>query len=175
MPISSYLHFPHKSSNKPADLNDNWTTLQTFINTTPWSDYAPLWNGTLGDGQILGRFRTYGKTCFVRIQLYFGTTTTAPGGQWTITVPFVAANISGISPVDEQVLSVKRLVSGAGSEMGFASLLGGTNTLLLNTYPNSLPVQGTAPSEYVVPYTSPVTGTDAPGSYTNVYGTYETT
>lgn len=72
--------------------------------TSAWTAYTPTWtaattNPVLGNGTVVGRSRTIGKTMDIWIKLTWGTTTTAVGaGGWRFTIP------AAVQP--DQLLSV---------------------------------------------------------------------
>lgn len=57
-----------------------------------WTAYAPTLTGTvsnpsIGNGSIIGRYRTSGKTVDFRIEILVGSTTTRGSGFWGVTLP----------------------------------------------------------------------------------------
>lgn len=163
---NTFLHIPHKNSAQPNDLAANWTTLQNFVNQTPWIDYSCTWNGTIVNGVLLSRYRTYGKTCFVRIYLLIGSSDTGPPGQWTLTVPFTAPadSVLGAS-AHPQRFEGQVVWPGHGIEEAYGEIIGESNTILMF----SVPIGTTA--GYV-----PLTGTTGiAGDVVVLEGVYETT
>lgn len=68
---------------------------------TAWTSYTPQWtapvtNPVLNNGTITGAYKLIGKTCFVRVRLVIGSTTTLGSGQWYFSLPFSASIASGI-------------------------------------------------------------------------------
>lgn len=68
---------------------------------TAWTSYTPQWtapitNPALNNGTITGAYKLIGKTCFVRVRLVIGSTTTLGSGQWYFSLPFSASVASGI-------------------------------------------------------------------------------
>lgn len=76
-----------------------------------WTTYTPTWtasvNPVLGNGTITGRYRKFGRTVHLQIDLTMGSTTTYGTGAWTLSLP-VAAGAS------------------TGSRIGVAQALGGS-------------------------------------------------
>ena len=71
------------------------------VDNTAWTSYTPTWtaqvtNPTLGNGTITGAYKVIGKTCFVRITLNYGTTTSGGSGGWLFGLPLTASNADGI-------------------------------------------------------------------------------
>ena len=71
------------------------------VNNTAWTSYTPTWEGqvsnpSLGNGSITGAYKVIGKTCFVRIKLNYGSTTSGGSGAWWIGLPFSASSADGI-------------------------------------------------------------------------------
>jgi len=71
------------------------------VNNTAWASYVPIWtsNGTqpvLGNGDLSGAYKVIGKTCFVRLRLALGTTSTGGTGHWLFSLPITASNPDGI-------------------------------------------------------------------------------
>lgn len=68
---------------------------------TAWTSYTPIWTTdgtqpTLGDGLITGAYKLIGKTCFVRVRLYWGTTTNSGTGVFYFSLPVSASSTWGI-------------------------------------------------------------------------------
>ena len=71
------------------------------VDNTAWTSYTPTWaaqvsNPSIGNGTIAGAYKVIGKTCFVRVKLSFGSTTSAGSGAWWIGLPVTASNADGI-------------------------------------------------------------------------------
>lgn len=71
------------------------------VDNTAWTSYTPTWaaqvsNPSIGNGTITGAYKVIGKTCFVRVKLNYGTTTTGGSGAWYIGLPFTGSNADGI-------------------------------------------------------------------------------
>jgi hypothetical protein len=71
------------------------------IDNTAWTSYTPTWDGeisnpTIGNGTITGAYKVIGKTCFVRVKINFGTTTSGGSGAWRIGLPFTGSTSDGI-------------------------------------------------------------------------------
>lgn len=70
------------------------TVLASDHNLEAWTSYTPVWSAStgtpsLGNGTITGKYRTNGKTGFVKIVLTWGSTTSAAGtGLWCLSLPF---------------------------------------------------------------------------------------
>lgn len=72
-----------------------------IIDNTAWTSYTPTWTAqvsdpTLGNGTITGAYKVIGKTCFVRIKLNYGSTTSGGSGAWWFGLPLSASNADGI-------------------------------------------------------------------------------
>jgi hypothetical protein len=68
---------------------------------TGWTAYTPVWTATstnpvIGNGTITGAYKIIGKTCFVRVKLVIGTTTTTGTGPWEFSLPVSASTSDGI-------------------------------------------------------------------------------
>ena len=69
---------------------------------TAWTIYTPLWTTdgvtqpTLGDGTLTGSYKQIGKTVFVKVRLFFGTTTSGGIGTWYFSMPVTASDAAGI-------------------------------------------------------------------------------
>ena len=66
-----------------------------------WTSYVPVWtaasvNPVLNNGTITGQYKLIGKTCFVRLRLQMGSTTTYGTGAWYFSLPATAASPYGI-------------------------------------------------------------------------------
>lgn len=57
---------------------------------TAWTAYTPVWNGTIGNGTIVGSFKQVGKTVYWRMRMVLGSTSSGPGTVYTWTVPVAA-------------------------------------------------------------------------------------
>ena len=68
-----------------------------YPSTTQWKGYAMTWSATggtpsLGDGTLAGNYLTVSKACFFRMELLWGSTTSASGTTaWTFNLPLVLA------------------------------------------------------------------------------------
>lgn len=65
-----------------------------------WQPFTPQWKAlttmpTLGNGTIVGRYMTIGKTCWFHIDWHAGTTTTFGTGTYTFTLPLPALTGAG--------------------------------------------------------------------------------
>lgn len=111
----------------PSDLNaqirDNSRAL------SQWTSYTPTWTGTggtptVGNGILTGRYRLFGNVCHVRIDLLWGSTTSAAGiTVWRFALP------SGVTAAGLNVLSARAYDSSANVDYsctGFASVGAGT-------------------------------------------------
>ena len=69
---------------------------------TAWTSYTPTWDTdgvtqpVLNNGTITGAYKVIGKTCFVRVKLNGGTTTTFGTGSFQFGLPFSASNADAI-------------------------------------------------------------------------------
>lgn len=66
-----------------------------------WTSYTPAWTTdstqpTLGNGSVTGAYKLIGKTCFVRVRLYWGTTTSNGTGAFYFSLPVSASTSWGI-------------------------------------------------------------------------------
>ena len=66
-----------------------------------WRSYTPVWTTdgtqpTLGNGSLTGAYKQIGKTCFVRLRLYWGTTTNSGTGTFYFSLPVSASTSWGI-------------------------------------------------------------------------------
>ena len=73
----------------------------TFPIDTSWQSYTPEWTTdstqpTLGNGSLTGAYKVIGKTCFVRVRLYWGTTTNSGTGTFYFSLPVTASTSWGI-------------------------------------------------------------------------------
>lgn len=62
-----------------------------------WVSYTPVWtaattNPVLGNGTLVGRYQRLGRTIVCHINLIPGSTTTFGSGNYSLTIPFTAAN-----------------------------------------------------------------------------------
>lgn len=69
--------------------------------STAWTSYTPTWtsDGTapsLGNGTLTGAYKVIGKTCFVRVRLAYGSSTTSGTGAFYFDLPFSASIASGV-------------------------------------------------------------------------------
>ena len=69
---------------------------------TAWTSYTPVWTTdgvtqpVIGDGSITGAYKQIGKTVFVRVRLYYGTTTTSGTGTFYFSLPVTSSTSWGI-------------------------------------------------------------------------------
>jgi len=98
-------------------VNSNW---QAYTST--WS--APGGGIAVGNGSLVARYALFGKTCFFRIFLTFGSTTNGSNGAYTFTVPF-----AGQSSANQWVLAAY-YISGGVVMTGAAIIPAGTANLL---------------------------------------------
>lgn len=90
----------------PVNNSGNTTTYKVTRETLlgsqiPWSSYTPTWtassvNPSIGNGSITGNYAIIGKTCFVRVRVAMGTTTTYGSGAWYFSLPVTAASPYGV-------------------------------------------------------------------------------
>jgi hypothetical protein len=70
--------------------------------SSAWTAYTPDWTtdgGTqpvLNNGTITGAYKVIGKTCFVRVKLNPGSTTTFGSGAFQFSLPFSASSADGV-------------------------------------------------------------------------------
>jgi hypothetical protein len=70
--------------------------------TTAWTSYTPAWTtdgGTqpvLNNGTVTGAYKVIGKTCFVRVKLNPGSSTTFGSGAFQFSLPFTASSADGV-------------------------------------------------------------------------------
>ena len=69
--------------------------------TSAWSSYTPVWTTdstqpVLNNGTLTGAYKVIGKTCFVRVKLNPGSTTTFGTGAFQFSLPFSASVPDGI-------------------------------------------------------------------------------
>jgi hypothetical protein len=69
--------------------------------STAWTSYTPDWttDGTqpaLNNGALTGAYKVIGKTCFVRVKLNPGSTSTFGSGAFQFSLPFSASSADGI-------------------------------------------------------------------------------
>lgn len=108
-----YIKFGSGSSNPILGANNsttlaltgNLTTTGTINNVTlddsAWAPYGIIWSSdatppNIGNGTLEGYFKQIGKTVFVKVNLFFGTTTTGGTGAWYFSLPVNAKNAYGI-------------------------------------------------------------------------------
>jgi len=69
---------------------------------TAWTSYTPAWTTdgvtqpVIGDGSLTGAYKQIGKTVFVRVRLYYGTTTTSGTGTFYFSLPVTSSTSWGI-------------------------------------------------------------------------------
>lgn len=78
-----------------------YITGSTFPINTAWQSYTPEWTTdgtqpTLGNGSLTGAYKVIGKICFVRVRLYWGTTTNSGTGTFYFSLPVTASTSWGI-------------------------------------------------------------------------------
>jgi hypothetical protein len=66
-----------------------------------WTSYVPVWTAAsvdpvLNNGTLTGKYKLIGKTCFVRLRLQMGSTTTYGTGAWYFSLPFNAVSAYGV-------------------------------------------------------------------------------
>ena len=77
------------------------TTINNYRIDDAWTSYSVAWtsDGTapaLNNGTLTGYYKLIGKTCFVRVKLLIGSTSTMGTGAWQFSLPFTAASFDGI-------------------------------------------------------------------------------
>jgi hypothetical protein len=83
------------------NTSTNAVERKTDVTSSPWSAYTPVWtaasvNPVIGNGSITGSYYVIGKTCFVRVRVVMGSTTTYGTGAWYISLPVTAASAYGV-------------------------------------------------------------------------------
>lgn len=85
------------------NVNGNvYITGSTIPIDTAWTSYTPQWSTdgvtqpVIGNGSISGAYKQIGKTVFVRVRLYYGTTTTSGTGTFYFSLPITASATWGI-------------------------------------------------------------------------------
>ena len=96
-----------------------------------WTSYAVSWvgsttNPTIGNGTLTGAYKVIGKTCFVRINVAAGSTTTFGSGNYSFSLPFTSLPAAG-----EMVGSGR--YGNAGGLKGLLALTAGGFTTLVDT------------------------------------------
>jgi hypothetical protein len=132
----------------------------THFSAVPWTTYTPTWtavsvNPAINNGTLTGRYLVMGKTCFVRIQMTAGSTTTFGTGVWSFTLPFTTR--SSDTPQIISALSLAATTYYAGAALAV------TNT-------NTVTPFGTGTTGY----TSAVPATWTSGNFVIIEGVYET-
>jgi hypothetical protein len=92
-----------------------------------WSTYTPTWtapvtNPSIEDGTLSGRYKTIGKTVFVRIYMQAGSSTTFGSGYWRFSLPVAAYSTTSV------VLSATYLDNGTQWYGGVATTEYDSNT-----------------------------------------------
>lgn len=65
-----------------------------------WATYTHGWNGTIGNGTVNAVWqRLFGRTIAFNILVTWGSTTSAPGGTWTVNLPTAPARIGVASAI----------------------------------------------------------------------------
>ncbi|MFE2224781.1 hypothetical protein ACFXAH_24755 [Agrobacterium deltaense] len=78
-----------------TEIRDQWNSV-----LDAWTPYTPTWtastNPAIGaNGVLIGRYMKVGRTCYVRVDLTTGSTTTYGSGGWAIGLP-AAASATGV-------------------------------------------------------------------------------
>jgi hypothetical protein len=89
-----------------GDSGLNWTD-------PAWTTYTPTWtaattNPVLGNGTIAGRYRKFGRTVHLQIDLTMGSTTTYGTGAWSLSLPMAAGSSTGSRIGVAQALGASR-------------------------------------------------------------------
>lgn len=86
-------------ANGPGDIGNLADDVETYATSNDaalapalaaWTSYTPTWTGgspTIGNGTLVGSYRTVGKTVQYRIELTAGSTTNYGSGTWLFTLP----------------------------------------------------------------------------------------
>lgn len=99
---SNYIFYRDVDINNSLTVSSNVTIQGSSIPiNTAWTSYTPIWSTdstqpTLGNGSLTGAYKVIGKTCFVRVRLYWGTTTNSGTGAFYFNLPITASTSWGI-------------------------------------------------------------------------------
>jgi hypothetical protein len=92
------------------------TARDLFLTNAVWTAYTPVLtaattNPTVGNGSIIGRFYTIGKTVLFAMEFVFGSTSTAGSGAWSFSLPPLH-NVTNASGTPVFVASANGSVAG---------------------------------------------------------------
>lgn len=145
-----------------AGISDN-TITAAKIKADAWTSYTPTWtalstNPTLGNGTLTGYYIQLGKTVFFRIQLAFGSTTTAGNGNWSLTLP-TTQNHPNLSPIGNVMVSdASTATYSFGTAVTTISALGGGADKFIS-YVGSNPIGSGSPWAWATGDSYSITGT----------------
>lgn len=95
MTLNTYNTDDNLMSDKVNDDFDGLATGKEMHYNAEWTTYTPTWTATtstnpaIGNGTLNGRYLLIGKTCFVRILVKMGSTTTyGTANAWLFALPF---------------------------------------------------------------------------------------
>lgn len=100
------------------------TTINNYRIDDAWTSYSVTWTSdgtspTLNNGTLTGYYKLIGKTCFLRVKLVIGSTSSVGTGAWQFTLPFTAASADGVqfpcSMLDNTVAWYAGVVNGTYS------------------------------------------------------------
>lgn len=98
-----------------------------------WTSYTMTWasSGTqpaIGNGTKQGAYVVIGKTCFFRINVLMGSTTTYGTGTYTFSLPFTAKTLTGTSTLPAWAGSAMCIDSGTAYTLGILSVTSAATT-----------------------------------------------
>ena len=156
-------------------------TLQDYFPWN-WTTYTPTWSfgtapGSIGNGSLTGSYLLFGTTCFITINLTFGSTTSGGEGPWAFSLP------SGITASSAQAIPLYAETTGGGGTLwsGLGVLDNSPPTIIpilpvIGTSSNMLPAQNTDASG-ATGHGIPNTGNNYPfenGSFITITGSFQT-
>ncbi|MGA4941785.1 hypothetical protein [Streptomyces cinereoruber] len=110
-----------------AEIRDQFNDL-----ISGWTTYTPAWTAStapsIGNGTLIGRYKTIGKLCTVQIEIVMGTTTTFGTGIWFFSLPFTAASPAGTS-ANWVYMGSSRAHSATTWYTGISAVVKGTSVL----------------------------------------------
>lgn len=98
MPSTPVLALPYPAGTDAADVPYHMQQLAQAVETalaSAWVAYTPTWSASggghaIGNGSLVGARRLIGKTCYWRIIMTIGTSTSAGTGVWSWGLPVAA-------------------------------------------------------------------------------------
>lgn len=107
-----------------------------------WTAYTPTWSGTLGNGTISGSYVRIGQTVSWELGIVWGSTTSHPAANQTITIPLQIASANALRPVGRASYALTGPSYVESGEVMFAS---GTVTCVLGRASTALFVSNIDP------------------------------